>query len=219
MIGTNRVFEIYKSAILSLEIFSAICVYAVLQNALTLLEQCVARGMWLLLQNCHLLVKWLRDLEKALEKITKPHPEFRLWLTTDPTPDFPIGILQRSMKVSTLRGSLIWNWKTDSLKIKFFRSCSFLHSIECFLGGDWASEWPHVESEEHLLQDPARLFLRLDPRLVRTPRVCARLLPRGGAGEEEVRQSGLEHPLRLQREWLPSLHADCWHIPNQGWAN
>lgn len=28
----------------------------------------------------------------------KPHPEFRLWLTTDPTPAFPIGILQRSLK-------------------------------------------------------------------------------------------------------------------------
>ncbi|XP_075256614.1 dynein axonemal heavy chain 10-like [Convolutriloba macropyga] len=71
------------------------------KNALALLEQCSQRGMWLLLQNCHLLVKWLRDLEKSLEKITKTHPDFRLWLTTDPTPDFPIGILQRSMKVVT----------------------------------------------------------------------------------------------------------------------
>ena len=55
-----------------------------------------------MLQNCHLLVKWLRELEKDLEKIAKPHPDFRLWLTTDPTPEFPIGILQRSLKVSRL---------------------------------------------------------------------------------------------------------------------
>ena len=55
-----------------------------------------------MLQNCHLLVKWLRELEKALERINKPHPDFRLWLTTDPTPEFPIGILQRSLKVSSL---------------------------------------------------------------------------------------------------------------------
>lgn len=54
-----------------------------------------------MLQNCHLLVKWLRDLEKQLEKLTKPHPDFRLWLTTEPTPSFPIGILQRSLKVNT----------------------------------------------------------------------------------------------------------------------
>ncbi|XP_072163343.1 dynein axonemal heavy chain 10-like [Diadema setosum] len=69
--------------------------------ALQLLETAIARGQWLMLQNCHLLAKWLRDLEKALEKITKPHPDFRLWLTTDPTPAFPIGILQRSFKVVT----------------------------------------------------------------------------------------------------------------------
>ena len=54
-----------------------------------------------MLQNCHLLVRWLKDLEKALELLTKPHPDFRLWLTTAPTPDFPIGILQRSLKVVT----------------------------------------------------------------------------------------------------------------------
>lgn len=59
----------------------------------------MARGQWLMLQNCHLLVKWLKDLEKALERIAKPHPDFRLWLTTDPTKGFPIGILQKSLKV------------------------------------------------------------------------------------------------------------------------
>ena len=70
--------------------------------ALQLLETAISRGHWLMLQNCHLLVKWLRELEKDLEKIAKPHPDFRLWLTTDPTPEFPIGILQRSLKVSCL---------------------------------------------------------------------------------------------------------------------
>ncbi|MGH0114673.1 UNVERIFIED_CONTAM: hypothetical protein FKN15_033990 [Acipenser sinensis] len=69
--------------------------------ALQLLETAVARGQWLMLQNCHLLVKWLKDLEKSLERVSKPHPDFRLWLTTDPTKDFPIGILQKSLKVVT----------------------------------------------------------------------------------------------------------------------
>ncbi|XP_066511362.1 dynein axonemal heavy chain 10-like isoform X1 [Hoplias malabaricus] len=69
--------------------------------ALQLLETAVSRGQWLMLQNCHLLVKWLKDLEKSLERITKPHPDFRLWLTTDPIRDFPIGILQKSLKVVT----------------------------------------------------------------------------------------------------------------------
>lgn len=69
------------------------------QLALQLLETAVARGQWLMLQNCHLLVRWLKDLEKSLERISKPHPDFRLWLTTDPTRGFPIGILQKSLKV------------------------------------------------------------------------------------------------------------------------
>ena len=31
----------------------------------------------------------------------EPHPDFRLWMTTDPTDRFPLGILQRSLKVVT----------------------------------------------------------------------------------------------------------------------
>lgn len=40
-------------------------------------------------------------MEKILEKIHKPHKDFRLWLTTEPTDKFPLGILQRSLKVVT----------------------------------------------------------------------------------------------------------------------
>jgi len=66
-----------------------------------LLEAGVARGYWVLLQNCHLLSRWLKTLEKILETITKPHPDFRLWLTTDPSDAFPLGILQKSYKIVT----------------------------------------------------------------------------------------------------------------------
>ena len=45
--------------------------------------------------------RWLKTLEKILEKIHKPHPDFRLWLTTEPTDRFPLGVLQRSLKVCT----------------------------------------------------------------------------------------------------------------------
>ncbi|KAF4798840.1 Dynein-1-alpha heavy chain, flagellar inner arm I1 complex [Turdus rufiventris] len=69
--------------------------------ALQMLEEAEVHGQWLMLQNCHLLVKWLVHLEKALEKITDPHEDFRLWLTTDPTEGFPIGILQKALKVVT----------------------------------------------------------------------------------------------------------------------
>ncbi|CAM6084343.1 unnamed protein product [Calypogeia fissa] len=60
-----------------------------------------SRGLWVMLQNCHLLPSWLKTLEKILEKLIKPHADFRLWLTTEPTEAFPLGILQRSLKVVT----------------------------------------------------------------------------------------------------------------------
>ncbi|EKX52600.1 hypothetical protein GUITHDRAFT_157080 [Guillardia theta CCMP2712] len=70
--------------------------------AANLLETGANRGFWVLLQNCHLLPKWLKTLEKILEKLfEKPHKDFRLWLTTDPTDAFPLGILQQSFKVVT----------------------------------------------------------------------------------------------------------------------
>jgi len=68
-----------------------------------MLRTAVAKGQWLMLQNCHLLLAFLRILEKELEQGTVPHPDFRLWITTDPTPMFPISILQRSLKGKCLK--------------------------------------------------------------------------------------------------------------------
>eukprot|EP00798_Chlamydomonas_sp_ICE-L_P031818 gene31818-7022_t len=70
-------------------------------KAAEFIETGVTRGLWIMLQNCHLLPRWLKTLEKILEKLHKPHPDFRLWLTTEPTDRFPLGVLQRSLKVVT----------------------------------------------------------------------------------------------------------------------
>jgi dynein heavy chain, axonemal len=48
-----------------------------------------------------LLVSWLKKLEAIIEGITKPDKNFRLWLTTAPSDRFPLGILQKSLKVVT----------------------------------------------------------------------------------------------------------------------
>jgi dynein heavy chain len=69
--------------------------------ALNYLESGYSRGQWVLLQNCHLMTSWLKTLEKRLETMTQPHEDFRLWLTTEPTDKFPLGIIQRSLKVVT----------------------------------------------------------------------------------------------------------------------
>lgn len=59
------------------------------------------RGYWVLLQNCDLLPDWLKDLEKILDDMGRVNQSFKLWLTTRPTKQFPLGILQKSLKIVT----------------------------------------------------------------------------------------------------------------------
>lgn len=51
-----------------------------------------------MLQNCHLLTSFLYELEKVLDRTNVIHQNFRLWLTTEASPSFPIAIIQRSLK-------------------------------------------------------------------------------------------------------------------------
>lgn len=66
--------------------------------ALKLLNSAINDGHWLMFQNCHLLISFLYDLEKILDRMNKIHPDFRLWLATEATPSFPVAIIQRSLK-------------------------------------------------------------------------------------------------------------------------
>jgi dynein heavy chain len=62
-------------------------------------------GSWLYLANCHLSLNFLKDLEKMLEAFemnkNDVNNDFRLWLSTNPHPKFPISILQRCVKITT----------------------------------------------------------------------------------------------------------------------
>jgi len=59
-------------------------------------------GDWVCLQNCHLSVSWLPKLEAILEATTGTgeHPDYRLWLTSMPAPQFPVAILQNGVKLT-----------------------------------------------------------------------------------------------------------------------
>ena len=74
-------------------------------KAKSLIKAGTTKGHWVLLENCHLLTSWLKELEIIIESLEdkkqKPDPNFRLWLTTAPTDKFPLGILQRALKVVT----------------------------------------------------------------------------------------------------------------------
>uniref|UniRef100_A0A672LPL1 Dynein, axonemal, heavy chain 5 like n=1 Tax=Sinocyclocheilus grahami TaxID=75366 RepID=A0A672LPL1_SINGR len=63
-----------------------------------LLAQSMSDGGWLLLQNCHL---GLEFLDEGLDTVTTTesiHDNFRLWVTTEGHPKFPINFLQSSIK-------------------------------------------------------------------------------------------------------------------------
>jgi dynein heavy chain len=53
-------------------------------------------GHWIYLANCHLSLSFLKELEKIIESLEinkyEVHDTFRLFLSTDPHPNFPISI-------------------------------------------------------------------------------------------------------------------------------
>lgn len=86
------------------------------------LRNCAIEGKWIMLQNVHLMEKWLKKFENNLEKvILTAHPDFRCFVSSEAPPlptmqTIPEPILQNSVKVSNespqdLKANLIRAWK------------------------------------------------------------------------------------------------------------
>lgn len=71
--------------------------------ATKLIDDATRDGNWVFLANCHLMLSWLPELQKIIERFEDdtPHERFRLWLSSNPTPHFPLAILQRGLKMTT----------------------------------------------------------------------------------------------------------------------
>ena len=87
------------------------------KKAKALVETGSSKGYWVLLQNCHLSISWMPQLELICEGFTENmHKDFRLWLTSMPTSSFSIPILQNSIKMTLeppqgLRNNLLRTYK------------------------------------------------------------------------------------------------------------
>ncbi|CAL7938030.1 unnamed protein product [Xylocopa violacea] len=72
--------------------------------ATRMIEVGAKEGAWVFLANCHLSLSWMPRLDKIVETLGASrslHPQFRLWLSSSPTPQFPISILQAGIKMTT----------------------------------------------------------------------------------------------------------------------
>ena len=63
-----------------------------------MITESIVNGYWLMLQNCQLCLEFCEEVMQTLIDTQDIHYQFRLWMTTEVHKDFPIGLLQMSIK-------------------------------------------------------------------------------------------------------------------------
>ncbi|XP_050428284.1 dynein axonemal heavy chain 3-like [Adelges cooleyi] len=98
----------------------------------------IATGRWVVLQNCHLAVSWMKELDRIWDEDIIPnriHDKFRLWLTSYPHGDFPVTLLQNGIKIineapKDLKSNLLRSYQSDPIGVPdFYDSCK---NVSCW---------------------------------------------------------------------------------------
>ena len=96
--------------------------------AFNAIQEAQDKGTWVCLQNCHLCVSWMPTLERICEELSpdRVHANFRLWLTSEPSPHFPAYILQNGVKMTNeppkgMRANLMGSY--HAVDDEFFDGC------------------------------------------------------------------------------------------------
>ncbi|RLU19225.1 hypothetical protein DMN91_007782 [Ooceraea biroi] len=100
-------------------------------HAEILIEQTRREGGWIFLQNCQHAASWLSRLERICENLNLSGTslDFRLWLSSCSVPDFPISILQNSVKIAydhplQLKQGLLKAYRSEPVRNReFFEGC------------------------------------------------------------------------------------------------